>query len=59
MKQLNKIKRAVMAFVGCVATFLPIGICLAISSPILACIAAIKVYKNKNDIIEFDITINK
>ena len=59
MKQLNKIKCGIMAFTGCIATFLPLGICLAISSPILGCIEAIKAYKNESDIIEFDITINK
>lgn len=55
MKQLNKIKCAIIAFAGGIAIFLILGVCLAIFSPFLAFNAVKECYKNKTNSIDFDI----
>jgi len=55
MKQLTKIKRAIMAFLGCLVAFLIIGIYIVLASPFLAFNAVKECYKNKTNSIDFDI----
>ena len=59
MKQLNKIKRAIIAFVGGMATFLLLGVYFVIFSPFLAFTASKEAYKSEDDIIEFNISYKK